>query len=278
MTTTGHRSAKAFLKLVAVAALVPLAGFGCSTGKSGPIFYSMYRPDGYYTGKKPEFAERANPDPAGRKFRVAHLFVELVEWKKGEPAKKCARPVVHTGLYLPLRQDAAQSPLAQRIEAENAGKDARDLYRALYGPQGLHAKVLQYLTMRALQSQENQHFYLTLRHNTEKLNAALAERYPNLFSTSEDAFPVEVLMMFLSELEPGTQRHPLCEGWIIGLPEHADLKVFPDGSLPDCFPAKEGFLNPYDAIAGSLFKLTDEQFGSLKPSNPKDYDWIDKKN
>ena len=65
-------------------------------------------PDGYYTGAWPNFAQRANPDPLGRKFRVAFLRIRLnsVDGKAGEEVKAVAQSNMRglsTG-YLPLRK------------------------------------------------------------------------------------------------------------------------------------------------------------------------------
>lgn len=66
--------AKQWGKVLAACAFALAAGNGC-VGIYGPdeLQWVDPRPDGYYTGVEPKFAERGNPDPLGRKFRVAFL-------------------------------------------------------------------------------------------------------------------------------------------------------------------------------------------------------------
>lgn len=270
-----------FCAVLAMATLLVLAGMGCATGMSAPqkpITHVPPKPDGYYKGTAPDFASRLNPDPLGRKFRTAHLLLDLSNWENGKSPRECASTAAAGILYLPLREQAAQSPRALDIRSKGGVETMRDLCKTFYGPEGPFAEVFDRIAKASDSTETDRTFLNRYRHDMGALNRELERRYPNLFSTEESAFPLDVLVTILFDSTVGERRNSLFEGWLIGVPEHAHIiEKNPDGSTPAYFPATEAFTDPCEAIAAALFKLTDAQFEGLERANPRDYEWLEEK-
>lgn len=243
-------------------------------------------PDGYYTGENHDFANRFNPDPKGRKFRVAYLRLSLesIDGKVGGAAIKTAvrkSMSVSYGTYMRFREQAVAARQEQNdqgsTELENSfrasvksnyafekanirfHRAAAEVVAA--GGWDINGGVFGEPTPRGFAEQLD---------DMESLNAELASRYPALFTTDESGFPLDIAMIGLySKVNPVARTR--FEAWCIGLPEHA----FTGWSY--ALAPSEVFLDPYDSIAATVFKLTDEQFEGLEPANPKDHDWLEEK-
>ena len=78
---------------------------------------------------------------------------------------------------------------------------------------------------------------------------------------------MEIAMIGLfTESRPVTRTR--FEAWIVGLPEHDNAA----GKM--LFTPSEVYLDPYDAIAASLFKLSNTQFRGLEATEPGDFRWL----
>lgn len=243
-------------------------------------------PDGYYTGEQADFANRFNPDPKGRKFRVAYLHISLqsIDGQVGASAIKAAvRKSLSPsyGSYMRFREQAMAARQGQdgqkNNELENSfrasvksslaydranirfHRAAADVVAA--GGWDMHGGVF---------GEPTPHEFAEHWEDMEFLNAELASRYPALFTTDGSGFPLDIAMIGLY-----TKGNPVVrtrfEAWCIGLPEHA----FTGWSY--ALTPSEVFLDPYDSIAAAVFKLTDEQFEGLEPANPKDHEWLEEK-
>ncbi len=282
MTATRNQSkVLGFCGALAAAMLLAFAGMGCATGMATPkkpITHVPPVPDGYYTGNAPDFAFRFNPDPLGRKFRVAHLLLDFSNWESGKTARECANPAAVAILYLPLREQAAQSPRAVDIRRKNGEQSIRDLCKTFYGPDGLVAGTLNRIANASSTTETDRAFLQRHWHDMDALNRELERHYPNLFSTEESAFPLDVVVTIVFDSTLGKRKNSLYEGWLVGVPEHARIvEKKADGRAPDYFPATEAFTNPCEAIAAALFKLGDEEFEGLERANPRDYEWLEEK-
>lgn len=281
--TTADKSFKMayFCTVLAAATLLALVGMGCVTEMpppQKPITHVPPEPDGYYTGNPADFASRLNPDPLGRKFRTAHLLLDFSNWESGKTARECADPAAAAILYLPLREQAVQSPRAVDIRRKNGEQTIRDMCKTFYGTDGLFAGTLNRIANASASTVTDRTFLKLYWHDMGALNRELERRYPNLFSSEESAFPLDVLLTILFDSTVGERKNSLFEGWLIGVPEHAKIvEKYPDGSTPVYFPAAEAFTDPCEAIAAALFKLTDEEFRGLEPANPRDYEWLEEK-
>ena len=247
-------------------------------------------PDGYYTGERPDFANRFNPDPQGRKFRVAYLCIRLesIEGKVGgeaiETAAENAMSLFY-GTYMRFREQATR--FREQTMASRQGQNDQkleDAFRASVksGFSYERSNIKYHLAAANLVAaggwdanggvlgEPTPHEFARHCEDMEFLNAELASRYPDLFTTDESGFPLDIAMIGLY-----TQGYPFVrtrfEAWCIGLPEHANV------GWNYAFQASEVFLDPYDSIADAVFQLTDEQFEGLEPANPKDHDWLEEK-
>ena len=254
----------------AALALAVWFGAGCATPVD--ISYVAPEPDGYYTGRVPNFGARSNPDPQKRKFRVAYLQVDFSRWDTGAGARECMEPTFFEILYLPLREQAAKSPRGVRIRGTDMGASTKELFNNLYG---LSTEQLEKMASSGSTHESDKQFLHSYWRNAKALNAELERRYPKLFSSSPSAFPLDVLLGYLADTTPGQRRNSLYEAWLFGLPEHANPpEEDDDGETPDCLVRKEAFRDPFDAIAAALFKLSKEEFEKLEPANPKDHRWL----
>lgn len=264
-------------------AVVPLAvGLAAGGGCAGPSGAAgkdvpLRRPpvDGHYTGVKPDFAGRFNPDPLGRKFRVAFLTLQSCERHDGETDDDRVERMMVTFArhWMVFREQAAQSKAATR--ELNVHSELGKAFRAsLIASRKSHETTLQWhLSSRKIVDPDARAF-AWFRDNLTLLNAELEELYPNLFSSDESAFPLDiVLLMAWSPASDPVES--LYEAWVVGLPEHAVLEGW--RARGGIFRAEEGYTDPHDAIAAALFKLTDGQFEGLAPANPRDHDWLEGK-
>jgi len=240
-----------------------------------PVSYSVPEPCAYFKGGNPDFAARGNPDPLGRKFRIADIRPSVTFWQTPSvPSSEIPNSFIIT--YLSLRDQAKDSKTGQYYR-RNGGTDVNlnfnwfDMIRKLQSlPDGLFVKMA---TGRSNADADTVAFMSRCWNKLDNLNAELAQRYPALFSIDEKAFPLDIVLSCLQDTAKGVRLHSLFEAWILGIPEHADIP----GSNSECrkiIPAEEGFLIPYDAIAAAVFKLSDEQWKGLEPANPDDHAWI----
>lgn len=284
------KATKTMAKAGLLLALAVVLGCGCVVpGQSArPLEWVNPEPDGYYTGEPPDFACRFNPDPLERKFRVAYLRLRLESVEGlggGEAIKAAAEKGADNfyGDYMGFREQARESPRGQSNHApENKGLS--DAFRgsiksrfsyersnisyflsaadmlAAGGWSGAGGVLGEPVTREFARHWEDMRF----------LNAELAARYPGIFTTDESGFPLDVVMigLYVKGYPPVRTRF---EAWLVGLPEHADIKGY-----IGFFKPSEVFLDPYDAIAAAVFKVSYEQFGGLAPANPKDHDWTEK--
>lgn len=284
------KTKKQMAKMLAAAVLAAVAGSGCAElgGGHRTMQWVDPVPDGYYTGEKQDFAGRFNPDPQGRKFRVAYLDVccESVDGMTGGDSLQSAaekRMDYAFADYMGFREQARESDRARYYQRNpSMGESAKQLMHSKLSSE--NARINYLLASANLVAaggwaaaggafgEQTPHEFMQHRTDANHLNAELERRYPGLFTTEEGGFPLEIATIGLY-----TQSDPVVrtrfEAWLVGLPEHAALKWVVG---PKVFPASEVFLDPYEAIAAALFKLTDEQFEGLVPPNPKDHEWMEK--
>lgn len=235
-------------------------------------------PDGYYTGARPNFAYRSNPDPLGRKFRVAFLRMRLhsVDGKAGEDVKAVTQSTMRglsTG-YLPLRKWERDIARGVRDPGDNPPNGTFPKLEKSYF--AYEKSSINFINAVAGDSSNKQggafgepgpRGFARHWNDVDYLNAELASRYPALFTTSWSGFPVEIAMVGLfTESRPVTRTR--FEAWIVGLPEHDNAA----GKM--LFTPSEVYLDPYAAIAASLFKLSDTQFRGLAATEPGDFRWL----
>ena len=290
------------LQLLLPALAAALLGSGCATRQYIPsISLVDPTPDGYFTDEKHDFNSQMTLDPQQRKFRIEYLWVEmnyLASHDSPKAAIKAGTKIIFFP-YMGLREQAQSSDWgkfctggkgSQREEA------AKGVTKSIRSHSPLTLEWIRYKKEREFVKQCN---------DVVAINGELSRRFPNLFTTDPSGFPLTILLCGAF----GTTRGPegvvqpktIYEAWLIGIPEHADLKneYDPDTFLatlrqsltyakdlhltiaispltpdPRAFPQTEAFTDPYDAFAASLFKLSPEQWESLDPANPDDYLWL----
>lgn len=278
------KAMKQIVKMLVATALVAAAGSGCVAPQpKRSVQWIAPVPDGYYTGEKHDFANRFNPDPKGRKFRVAFMDIRLKEVNDivgAEGFKRTAQKTmdVFMGDYLTFREQGKDSHQRKYYE-ENPELMAAALSSMKSGFSYAQTHIAFFLAGAdvvaaggwnrnggALGEPEAREF---MRHREDAgyINAELARRYPGLFTAEESGFPLEVAMIGLVTTSDPVVRTRF-EAWLVGLPEHATRTGW------GAFMPEEVHLSPYDAIAAAMFKLTDEQFEGLEPANPKDHEWV----
>ena len=248
-------------------------------------------PDGYYTGEQPDFANRFNPDPKGRKFRVAYLrlHLESIDGNMDGAAIKAAagKGMSATyGIYMRFREQAMANRQTQNAQGSTDLENSfRTTVKSNYAFEkakiGFHRAAADVVAAGGWDIDGGVFGEPTPREfaehwdDVEFLNAELASRYSALFTTDESGFPLDIAMIGLYTKSDCTKSDPVVrtrfEAWCIGLPEHANVR------LQHVFSTSEVFLDPYDSIAAAVFKLTDEQFEGLEPANPKDHEWLEEK-
>lgn len=282
----------------AALALVVVAGSGCMA-LYGPraIQWSNPQLDGYYTGIDPRFATRRNPDPQGRKFRVAFIQVfshackyipnnmgignrpgyHLEEGELRAVVEKELKGAAYN--VMPFREQALESG------AHKYYLDSPDLYRAArktahskYGAEeALVAKFLAntYDPRKAYSmASPIDHAFLEGWPSaawTRKLNAELEMRYPEVFSSDASAFPLDVWLVVAFDAAGPQRVRSLYEAWLLGVPEHATITFHDTVTEGAIFQAEQAHTDPYDAIAAAVFKLSAEQLENLEPANPNDH-------
>lgn len=235
-------------------------------------------PDGYYTGARPNFANRANPDPAGRKFRLAFLRIRIhsVDGKTDGGMVKAVAQSTMRGLdtgYLPLRKRERDRARGMGNPDNNAPGDnivkLEQSYFAYEKSMIDYANATARYKQRGVFGEPVPRGFAHHWDDMDYLNAELASRYPALFTTSWSGFPVEIAMVALyTEKSPEVRTR--FEAWLVGLPDN------PNGAGMPVFMPTEAFLDPYDAIAAAFFKLTDAQFRGLEATEPGDHRWLEK--
>lgn len=251
-----HLIIPSMMTLALVGCMMPMGGGFGSAQRIDP------EPNGYYTGETHDFASQANPDPNGRKFRVAFLRAHFIPVDAASDVAKAkgitsadAVPTVEElktaageslAAFLDKRAIVNLSESWKQISAAKphvvTTYDSESIPRL---PNGLRAIL-------------GESIWQCFR-NVSILNAELASRYPNLFTTKESGFPLALAMIgFYSVENPDIKT--CYEAWIIGLPD--------DGEWVRSLQSEEAFCDAYDASAASLFKLTSEQFKGLEPAAP----------
>lgn len=265
---------------------------GCvSPGQSSKGFQSFQwvdpEPDGYYTGEQPDFANRFNPNPKGRKFRVAYLrfHMESIEGVEGGAAIKSAVEKSMYAIfepYMAFREQAKASHPANYLQNDiKLGDSFRASVKNHFAYERTNIKV--YLAsadvvaaggsdkLGGILGEPTPYEFAQHWEDMDYLNAELTSRYPRLFTTDESGFPLDIVMIGLYRMGNPVVRMRF-ESWCVGLPEHANIDW-----RQRVFKPSEAFLDPYDAIAAALFKLTDKQFEGLEPANPNDHNWLEEK-
>lgn len=256
----------AILLLPAFAAVIVT---GCADfGTYDAPVYSDLTPNGYYTGEVPHFSEKGNPDPRGRTFRIAYLQT-IFDDKCPAPDMAKKRIESHLAMFA-----NPYMGLREQLEKKSYSGQLLNLQRKVAISQCELWEIVNNGVQRGYTSHPEDAAFAAKRHDLDGLNAELERRYPQLFSTSKLAFPLDVVIC--GAFSSGRVRtRSLYEAWCIGLPEHAILEGdwYHDGML---FKAEEGWISPYDAIAAALFKLSAEQFEGLEPANPNDHFWLER--
>ena len=265
-------------KTWAMLALAAAMGSGCAAPKI--VQWTDPQPDGYYTGGRADSAYRSNPDPLGRKFRVAYLSVYATKWEYSANARREMSAAVKGDVafrYMALREQAENSP------ARNALSDGMVRAQAAACRSG-RTFVLTWLAnardpkkLYSMASPRDQAFLAGYPGPDwlRRINSELAARYPSLFSPEADAFPLDVVVEILFDGSGNTRRRSLCEAWLLGIPEHASITYHDTVTDDAIFKAEEGFLDPHDAIAAAVSKLTEAQLEGLEPANPRDHEWLE---
>lgn len=239
-------------------------GGGCvappTGGGSGTASSVDPEPNGYYTGEVHDFAARANPDPLGRKFQVAYLRVHFMPT---DVAPDMAR----------LREE---NPLAGAPTVEELKQIVGETLAMYLSPDTVSAMKSMYANMPAwavkprifptidgeaaprLPGAQRAIFGESIRQcgmDVNRFNAELEKRYPNLFTTGGNGFPLTLAMVGLySSQNPDVRT--CYEAWVIGVPE--------DGGWVRPLQAEEAFLDAWEASAAAVLALTEDQFEGLE--------------
>ena len=259
---------------------IALLGAGCATyTNSNPRFVPPPVGD-YYKGGTPDFASRLNPDPKSRKIRIGNIWIDTSFCRDFSNARDivehCSWSVANT--FMPLREQSKNSTAFTAIEPpEWVAAIRNECIYAFYGvlfDQYKSQRPHDYKYVMASRSDLDFLSGYPTKDWLWHLNSELANRYPSLFSLSDDAFPVDVLLVMLYDGEGTYRRESLCEAWILGLPQHGSLTRNDCAMKGGVFKAEEGFTSPYDALAAAPFKLSEWQWEELQPSNPNDFAWL----
>ena len=258
---------------------IALLGAGCATyTNSNPRFVPPPVGD-YYKGGAPDFASRSNPDPKSRKIRIGNIWIDTSFCDDFHNAKdkveECSAIIASN--FMPLREQSKHTPAFTELESPDLVAAMRDI--SIYWFNGVLFE--QYKSERpfkyayAMVNRADLDFLsgYPAQDWLWHLNSELANRYPSLFSLSDDAFPVDVFVVMLYDGRGTHRSETLYEAWILGVPQHGSLtrKCRRKGEV---FKGEEGFTSPYDALVAALFKLSAWQWEELQPSNPNDFAWL----
>lgn len=251
---------------VAVAAVSIAGGLGSGCvmppagGGSGTPSSVDPEPNGYYTGDSHDFAARANPDPLGRKFQVGYLRVHFMPT---DVAPDMAR----------LREE---NPLAGAPTVEELKQIVGETLAMYLSPDTVSAMKSMYANMPAwavkprifptidgeaaprLPGAQRAIFGESIWQcgmDVNRLNGELEKRYPHLFTTGGNGFPLALAMVGLySSQNPDIRT--CYEAWVIGVPE--------DGEWVRPLRATEAFIDAYEACAAAVLALTEDQFEGVE--------------
>lgn len=217
-------------------------------------------PNGYYTGKNHDFANRANPDPLERKFHVAYLRVtflptdaapELARLREENPLK--GAPTVEE------LKEIVRETLAVNLSS-NAVFAMKSMYENMPA-RGLKPRILPTIDSEAgprLPGAQRAIFGESIWScgmDVNRFNGELEKRYPNFFTTGGDGFPLALAMVGLYSSQKPEIR-TCYEAWVVGVPE--------DGEWVRPLQAGEAFIDAYEACAAAVLALTEDQLEGLE--------------
>lgn len=237
----------------------------------------------YFTGEVPDFANRQTKDPQSRKIRIANLWVECIagHYVNNADFKKVAA-IVESNMrnfalyFLPLRKQAAGSKARMRLSDDMVAAQQKGCrYRRnsvlfekyKYSVPGKYKYTMMYPSdWEFLDGYPGEEWI-------QGVNAELSNRYPNLFSMGDDAFPVDAVLALVHDPVGGERIKTVFEAWLLGVPFHAEIitEDFRDGRI---FKADRAFMDPHDALSAALFKLSESDWEGLEKSNPDDFSWL----
>lgn len=262
----------------AMLALAAAVGSGCAASKV--VQWTDPQPDGYYTGGQADPAARINPDPLGRKFRVAYLSVYATKWDYPDNARREMSAAVKGDVafrYMALREQAENSPARKALSESMVRTQMAVCRTGRTFVLNWLANVRDPKKLYSMASPRDQAFLAGYpgAEWLRRVNSELAARYPSLFSREADAFPLDVVVEILFDGSGNKRIRSLCEAWLLGIPEHASITYHDTVTDDAIFKAEEGFLDPHDAIAAAVSKLTEAQLEWLEPANPRDHEWLE---
>ena len=251
---------------------IAFLGAGCVTPSNSHAFADP--PVGeYFKGSTPDLNAKPPLDPINRKFRLAYLWTEYAKAGADDALRKRAvEEKMHTFMwgYMSLREQASGSRL-HSIVAGTPAVEAAQRNVAIGLSEGTFIDL--FLEKGTVGDPIGRTFG-ERRSDVAAIAAELAARYPNLFTTDDDGFPLDVVICGVFTAPWEMRVKTAFEAWLIGTPEHADLADWDVSKPQSGFTASECFLDPYEAIAAAVHKLSRMQFEWLEPANPKDHDWL----
>lgn len=217
-------------------------------------------PNGYYTGKNHDFANRANPDPLERKFHVAYLRVHFMPTDAapdmarrreenplvGAPTVEELKQIVGETLAMYLSPDTVSSMKSMYANLPSWAVKPR-LFPTIDGEAAPRLPGAQ----RTIFGESIWQCGM----DVNRFNAELEKRYPQLFTTAGNGFPLTLAMVGLySSQNPDIRT--CYEAWVIGVPE--------DGEWVRPLQAGEAFIDAWEASAAAVFALTEDQLEGLE--------------
>lgn len=230
--------------------------------------------DDYIVRDVSDFATRANPDPSGRKFRIAYLTVFAEECSSMREARnvisKCCNLLI--SYYFVCRKQAADSPGLQTY-SESSLKAYRRMYESY--ERGNRTTIPLKLKAGDIPRKNNWEFFSDypsgrwLKH----VNEELEKRYPNVFSSSPHAFPLDAIQVFAYDASKKSSAESVHEVWLLGLPEHGNIPLSPVDYKKKLVATRQAFTDPYEAIAAALFSVPSSSLAGIQPMDPEDHAW-----
>lgn len=263
---------KTLLQLLLPALAAAIIGTGC-VAPSSPRAFADPPVGEYFKGSTPNLNAKPALDPANRKFRLAYLWTEYARaGADNASSKKAVEEKMHffMYLYMSLREQASKS----RHHDIFAGTPALEAAMRKAAISGSEGPFIDLFLEKGTVGDPVGRAFGERRSDVPAIAAELAARYPNLFTTDDDGFPLDVVICGVFTAPWEMRVKTAFEAWLIGTPEHADLADWDSSNSQSGFTASECFLDPYEAIAAAVHKLTRLQFEWLEPANPKDHDWL----
>lgn len=291
MKTTGQ------MAMWAVLGFLLAAGSGCMAPMlvgGGAASSVDPAPNGYYTGESHDFAARANPDPLGRKFRVAYVRAHFIptdvtsdlarmrkafmEMDSEEVTRKAFMKATEEDKLrmASMREETDEVPTVEELkEAVGLSMTSFLSTNAVFGLKQSMTEARNPLNTKphvvttydgeairrlpgGLRAILGESIWQCFR-DVNLLNVELEKRYPNLFTTGGNGFPLSLAMIGLySSKNPDIRT--CYEAWAIGVPE--------DGEWVRPLEAGEAFIDAYEASAAALLALTEEQCEGLERAEP----------